>query len=345
VNKKTQPKKNKHPLFDMKKKVFLKVWPEYMKMVNEARDNPRQAIRIASVQDFLSALDNFKPSRDFELFYRGQSDIAFNWYPSVYRNKGWINSERELILDTVRRNSELFLDSECLFQKLVRMQHFGVPTRLLDITSNPLVALYFACNAFADKHGEVWVLRVPRDSIKYWDSDTVSLISHIALMPMNFEWGSWHKETAKTSANKKSYSELLVNQIRREKPYFENRINHDDLDRSLCVLPKLDNPRVIRQLGAFILFGIFQTKKLPSTIASEWHVSFGRKRLLIESEAKSKILQQLYVLGISEETLFPGIENVARDLKNRHLTTEPRWSWSPSKAVKAHSDKQPGKKV
>ena len=64
--------------------------------------------------------------------------------------------------------------------KLTYMQHYGCPTRLTDITSNPLVALYFASLGNDDKDGIVYVFGVPEGDIHYEQSDRVQMLSKLA---------------------------------------------------------------------------------------------------------------------------------------------------------------------
>jgi len=131
---------------------------------------------IGSVRTLLGELESLRQDPDYEYYYRGHSNKKFKLIPSVYRNPGWINNEHRMFRELVLRCPDDFHELETTFQKLVKMQHYALPTRLLDITGNPLIALLFACKEEIDKEeetgkekyadGEVIIFRLPKKEIK-----------------------------------------------------------------------------------------------------------------------------------------------------------------------------------
>lgn len=99
------------------------------------------------------------------LLFRGQSDVEFELLPSLSRNRQYatdisiFGEERNLIEMVKFKLPDVFHNALQPLDLLALLQHHGVPTRLLDITENSLVALYFACCSDQDKDGEVIVFK------------------------------------------------------------------------------------------------------------------------------------------------------------------------------------------
>ncbi|MGN6890628.1 FRG domain-containing protein, partial [Neisseria sp. P0014.S004] len=94
---------------------------------------------------------------------------------------------------------------------------YGYSTRLLDLTSNILVALYFATDKDPEEEGEIVVLDIPNDQIKYDDSDVVSILSAISLRKSDF---SIDQNDSIEEFNKKKDITRLIHDIRGDKPGF-----------------------------------------------------------------------------------------------------------------------------
>ncbi|WP_345871376.1 hypothetical protein [Shewanella algae] len=79
--------------------------------------------------------------------------------------------------------------------------------------------------------------------------------------------------------------------------------------------------RIIKQEGAFLLFGINSNKYQCAKITGNKQVFIDSKRLVVTKENKAKILKQLESLGIMKSTIYPEIEHVATQMKTRYETS------------------------
>lgn len=232
---------------------------------------------------------------ELQYFFRGHSKNTFKPIPSVFRD-GNIKYESRMFHEAIRRNPVDFVGTMSTFDQLVKMQHYELPTRLLDITTNPLIALYFACKEYKNEDGELLIYPMMREQIKYYDSDSVCVLSNLAKLPSNFIF-----------TKDKDY---LVYDIQQDKPSFKGKyLKADATKKVLCVMPKLNNERIICQQGAFFIFGMGASKDKPAQLTDE------PIKIRILAEGKDVILKELQMLGINEATLFPETDKVMKQIK------------------------------
>ena len=288
---------------------------------------------ISSVPEYLAYIESLNLSRKTSFtvsniaMFRGQANEAWGLTPSLYRS-GLFSSENLLLTELRHICPNDF--SQNRFECLVRFQHFGLPTRLLDTTTNPLVALYFACKSEKERlsNGAVLIMNLATS----WSSDPlVDLI-------MDFVFDCYPHKNCLDDFLKLSISKN-TNVLHRLMPDNIDLLLHYLTIPAFAVMPTKSNVRIEAQDGAFLLFGMkYRDREVstnPGTLGQVYYnfdpidIDFERapwdkcKKLIIPASEKAKILESLDVLGINEHKLFPDLSHqinyIVEDVKSHTL--------------------------
>ena len=115
--------------------------------------------KVEKLSEFIDIISGFgeklKKNKIYKILYRGMSNEIWEPISSLARNRKFEVNENEIIHEFKYRCPEEFFNANSNFEMLANMQHYGLPTRLLDFTENPLVALYFSCKESKRNNGRV----------------------------------------------------------------------------------------------------------------------------------------------------------------------------------------------
>lgn len=301
---------------------------------------------VDSVSQFIDLIVKDREIDFTEVVYRGHADASWRTVPSLFRSDTFAKYEHEMGRDLIAHFPQDFQNDSAMFDRLVRMQHYGLPTRLVDVTVNPLVALYFACQSVteqgSEKDAHVVAYRVKATRTKYYDSDTVSILANLSsldsddkreLMTEADKYMEYKQQAFKESFNVSSPVERLLHFIRHEKPHFKGIIDPADLYRPLYVRPRLSNRRIIAQAGAFLIYG-FPVDRSRKLFVPDIEQRFYR----IPGVGKRQFIDDLARLGITGSMLFPELDKAADYIKERYGK---RWGWGLFDSIKKFSPLAP----
>jgi len=258
-----------------------------------------------NVNEYLEILSRYR-EKGFEIYYRGQSEEFFGKLkPKICRVKGLIENESNMIRELSTMCKDDFAGTRSSFEFLAKAQHYALPTRLLDLTMNELVALYFATNEEQPKsNGNIYVYIQEGVNV----DDTRVLAISLLSKDSNYDLGHLCVEFAKECGQDitpEEFLELI------SKPLFIR----------YCEKFEQNNLRLTKQNGTFFL----STNEISDSNINRNLITLDsidpNLIIRIPYEFKKGIIEELNnVYDVNDHSIFPELPSACRFLEKKYET-------------------------
>ena len=273
---------------------------------------------IVSVKMFVDEITSLRRNRIAanaeEWFFRGQKNSAWEVRPYIFRDDD-LASEHILIERAQRQNPVEFRNCVNNFEILTKLQHYGLGTRLLDVTLNPLVALFFATEPsdeyIENKNGQY--SRREHDGIVYFRFVMVRL-ARFQIKSLCRSFFEFEKVFIEVLA-------YILEQGTISQSEYERLITDDYseiiriIQTNSYIISTNSNVRLIQQRGAFLLAPTINIKtniEVKTSILSKAKTNLAIEfegYYTIPAKAKNDIRAELDFFNVNEATLFPELEH------------------------------------
>ena len=277
------------------------------------------------------SLKEYLSKFNFNWNFRGQSNANWKLKNTIERiefsKKSYLESEFLKKLDANIHNYDLKKYPNNTKQKLILLQHYGAPTRLIDFTSSPYVAAFFSL--FQDQNN--YTKRInnsTKDKSKYsaiYAIDTIniwSLLDNIA----SENYNKYITNNVKESLNGKIPSLLYT---LNNNTAFENLVigNEENLQFVVPIKPDFNDERTIPQASNFFINSDIHESFMQNLYSLITHcnsINFKHyfKKIIFPNKIRLEALSDLNKMNINKFSLFPNLDGF---ISNLYTATEIEW--------------------